>query len=290
MRRFWEKVVKTNNDDGCWLWCAAKDDCGYGVFSIDGKNFRAHRLSYELTIGTIPKGLKILHKCDTPACVNPSHLFIGTQADNIKDCMEKGRRGSQKGADNSGSKLTPEQVAAIRMDARLYRYIAADYGIHPATVGRIKSRKRWASLGSVALALILVIWSGSAQARIVSHPQGCPWRLFCGCGASVEIFGRPIRSLYLAANWLKFPRAACAPGHAAARSGHVFVIRHCYGDGTVLAYDANSGGHQTRIHRVSLRGYRVVDPHGSRTKAYSARRHRRGAQVAEAHFRDFAPR
>ena len=99
--------------------------------------------------------------------------------------------------------------------------------------------------------------------QIVSHPSGCPRIAFCGCGAAVEIFGRPIRELWLAANWLRFPRAFPAPGMVAVRQHHVFVIREVHGDGTVLAYDANSGGHRTRIHNVSLRGYSVRDPHGS---------------------------
>jgi hypothetical protein len=99
-------------------------------------------------------------------------------------------------------------------------------------------------------------------ATILPHPSGCPSRRFCGCGAAVEIFGKPIRSLWLAANWLAFPRAAPAPGMAAARRGHVFVIKEVLGNGMVLAYDANSGGRQTRLHVRSLAGFTVVNPHG----------------------------
>ena len=101
-------------------------------------------------------------------------------------------------------------------------------------------------------------------AHIVSNPAGCPRIAFCGCGAAVEVFGKPIRELWLAANWLLFPRASPAPGMVAVRQHHVFVIREVHGDGTVLAYDANSGGHRTRIHNVSLRGYSVRNPHGGR--------------------------
>lgn len=101
--------------------------------------------------------------------------------------------------------------------------------------------------------------------QIVSHPAGCPRRRFCGCGVSVKVFGHPVRSLYLAANWVhRFARATPAPGMVAARSGHVFYIEQTYGDGTVLAYDPNSGGHATRIHRRSLKGFHVVDPHRPR--------------------------
>jgi len=99
-------------------------------------------------------------------------------------------------------------------------------------------------------------------ATILPHPSGCPRRLFCGCGAAVEVFGRPIRDLWLAANWLKFPRTSPAPGMVAARRGHVFVIKQVLGDGRVLAYDANSGGRKTRLHARSLAGFVVVNPHG----------------------------
>lgn len=99
------------------------------------------------------------------------------------------------------------------------------------------------------------------HAQVLAHPAGCPWRAFCGCGASVEVFGHPVPDLFLSSNWGRFRQAAPAPGMVAWRHGHVFVIREVYGDGTVLAYDANSGGHRTQLHRRSLAGYRVVNPH-----------------------------
>lgn len=98
--------------------------------------------------------------------------------------------------------------------------------------------------------------------RVLPHPEGCPSRAFCGCGAAVEVFGKPIRSLWLAAKWLDFPRADPAPGMVAARRGHVFVIKQVLGGGNVLAYDANSGGRRTRLHVRSLAGFVVVNPHG----------------------------
>ena len=100
-------------------------------------------------------------------------------------------------------------------------------------------------------------------AQLLPHPSGCPRQAFCGCGAAVEVFGRPIRRLWLAANWLRFPRTAPAPGMVAARRHHVFVIKRVLGDGKVLAYDANSGGHKTRLHVRSLAGFIVVDPSGA---------------------------
>lgn len=103
------------------------------------------------------------------------------------------------------------------------------------------------------------------EAQLLPHPVGCPARAFCGCGASIEVFGKSIRELWLARAWFKFPRAEPAPGMVAVRRHHVFVIREVRAPGLVLAYDANSGGRRTRIHLRSLAGYTVVDPRrGSR--------------------------
>ena len=101
-------------------------------------------------------------------------------------------------------------------------------------------------------------------AEILPHPAGCPHRAFCGCGAALKIFGRPIRDLWLARNWFRFPPAAPAPGMVAVRSHHVFVIEAVLSRGQVIAYDANSGRHLTRRHVRSLAGYSVRDPHRGR--------------------------
>ena len=98
---------------------------------------------------------------------------------------------------------------------------------------------------------------------VLPHPAGCPRIAFCGCGAAIEIFGRPVRRLWLAANWFRFPRAEPGPGMAAVRQHHVMVIRRYLGGGRALVYDANSGGHRTRVHIRSLAGYRIVNPKGA---------------------------
>lgn len=96
--------------------------------------------------------------------------------------------------------------------------------------------------------------------RIVGgRPAGCP-SSFCGCGAALRVFGRMVPELNLAANWLRFPRTSPAPGMVAARRGHVFVLEQHLGGDIWMAYDANSGGHATRMHARSLRGYTVVNP------------------------------
>lgn len=89
--RFWAKVNKT---DGCWLWTGCKDPKGYGYIGTGGRRGptkSAHRVSYELEHGEVPEGLHVLHDCDTPSCVRPSHLFAGTPLDNTRDMMRKGR-------------------------------------------------------------------------------------------------------------------------------------------------------------------------------------------------------
>lgn len=97
--------------------------------------------------------------------------------------------------------------------------------------------------------------------EILAHPIGCPARSFCACGAAVKVFGSPIRSLWLAANWYKFPRTSPASGMVAVRRHHVFVLEAHLGGKTWLAYDANSGKHLTRRHARSIRGYTIVNPH-----------------------------
>lgn len=114
----------------------------------------------------------------------------------------------------------------------------------------------------LAILAATLMFGQIAQAEIVGHPSGCPRRAFCGCGASVEIFGKPVRELFLARNWFKFPRTEPSPGTVAVRRGHVFVLRQHIQGKTWLVYDANSGGRKTRVHHRSIAGYAIVDPHG----------------------------
>lgn len=105
--------------------------------------------------------------------------------------------------------------------------------------------------------------AGRVAAQIVGgRPSGCP-HAYCGCGASIHLFGRIIPALNLAANWLRFPRALPAPRMAAARRGHVFVLEHHIRGNVWLVFDANSGGRRTRLHERSIAGFTIVNPHGS---------------------------
>ena len=91
MKRFWDKVDKTGE---CWIWTAYTKTDGYGQFKFDGKMRGAHRMAWLLTNGEIPDGMLVCHTCDNPSCVNPNHLFLGTNQDNADDKMNKGRHAS----------------------------------------------------------------------------------------------------------------------------------------------------------------------------------------------------
>jgi len=129
---------------GCWLWVGAKDGHGYGRFQVDGKGCGAHRVSYELFKGKIPKGMFVCHTCDVPGCVRPDHLWLGTDADNNADKIKKGRQ--SKGENHWKAKLSESQVLEIRAAGGLHREIAVRYGVSQSHVCSIKARKKWAHL------------------------------------------------------------------------------------------------------------------------------------------------
>ena len=135
---------------GCWLWSGAPGAGGYGVVRIRKRYMKAHRASWLLHNGELPPHpMKLCHKCDTPACVNPEHLFIGTQAENVADMIAKGRdrRTPSKGSKNGAAKLDEEKVWAIRQMLRLKMYsereIARSYGISYMAMNRIARWESW---------------------------------------------------------------------------------------------------------------------------------------------------
>jgi hypothetical protein len=139
--RLYSRVDKTSR---CWTWTASTNEHGYGKIRVNGRTVKAHRVSYELEYGVLlTPAQKLLHECDNPPCVRPSHLFIGTQLDNMRDCVTKKRHAH---GETSYSKLTEDQVRAIRADSRSQSKIAADYGVVQQTVFDIKHHKTWKHL------------------------------------------------------------------------------------------------------------------------------------------------
>jgi hypothetical protein len=161
-QKFWANLVR---DGECLLWGKRELRRRYGSVSYNGKVWQTHRLAYTLTKGEIPPGMYVCHTCDRPRCCNPEHLFLGTQDDNMKDMVSKGRasrdtgaKGDEhwarrfpekiqvKGSGNPMAKLTEEKVRMIRSMAEqgmMHKDIGREFDLHPETVGCIVRRKAW---------------------------------------------------------------------------------------------------------------------------------------------------
>lgn len=145
---FWER--KTTNQDGCWLYsgCVTRD--GYGNLSFRGSSWLAHRLAWSLRYGQIPRNKCVLHRCDVPRCINHEHLFLGTQADNMADMKQKGRRkGIGLGESNGRAVLDNASAAAIRSlyqrgtSANGQVALARQFGVSQALVSMIIRGELW---------------------------------------------------------------------------------------------------------------------------------------------------
>lgn len=141
--RLFEKIEKT---DGCWFWTGRLDEHGYGVVTLSSpkRTGRVHRMIWEMERGPIPEGLSLLHACDTPRCVNPGHLSIGTQRDNMADAKRKGRMAV--GAQHGGARLSDADVLQIRALGSSGRYhydIAKDFGVSKGQISHIIAGKGW---------------------------------------------------------------------------------------------------------------------------------------------------
>jgi len=148
-----ENASTPEPNTGCWLWLGPEQAQGYGILHIEGRKRLAHRVSYALVHGPFFEWLNILHRCDNPPCVNPAHLFLGTQADNVADRDQKGRtaRGEmlsayQRGERARWAKLTAAQVAEIRAalaGGASQSAVAVRYGVTQSNINRIATGRIW---------------------------------------------------------------------------------------------------------------------------------------------------
>lgn len=143
--RFLGKVNK-DTESGCWSFTGAIERSGYGRFKLNGKMILAHRLSYELHNGPITEGMVVMHSCDNRKCVNPLHLSVGTQLDNVQDMIKKNRDNKAKGSAAGQAKLTENQVIEIKQKLNLGQKqidIAKEYGVIHQTISFIKNELTW---------------------------------------------------------------------------------------------------------------------------------------------------
>ena len=133
----------------CWIWTGASIG-GYGRATVGRRSRWVHHVSYEKYVGPIAAGLLVLHRCDVPLCCNPDHLFLGTQKENIADCILKGRRGktgvSLPGTKNPAAKINDDDVRAIRASTLTLRELSERYGISKARLSLIRRGEAWTHL------------------------------------------------------------------------------------------------------------------------------------------------
>jgi len=181
--RFWNKVDKSSD---CWLWVAHTNNRGYGQFGIGDSLYLAHRISYTIASGD-PGGLNVNHTCDTPSCVNPTHLWTGTQQDGMNDMIAKSRH--CHGSQHDKAKLTENQVEEILASEEFHQTLADCYGVALGTISKIKRGEKWRhvkgkrSLGANTnktgtRGVSLDKASGKYRARIVIKGKRCQLGMF----------------------------------------------------------------------------------------------------------------
>lgn len=147
------RFLKHVRDAGeCWLWTASKDKDGYGLFWMKRpvRFRRAHRLAYQWWSGPIPAGLSVLHRCNTPSCVNPCHLYVGTHYDNMQDrklaghyCFDHAKKNPARGSRNAFAKLKESDIPEIRRSTLPQKETARRYGVTPGVISHIMTGRTW---------------------------------------------------------------------------------------------------------------------------------------------------
>lgn len=160
--KFWRHAnANANASNGCWLWSGSLS-LGYGVITVGhrSKKLKAHRVSWQLHFGDIPSGMFVCHRCDVPACVNPLHLFLGTNRDNLEDMTRKGRRVSpersaRRGTENGRAILCEDDVQAIRhlcsSKTLFQKSIAVIFQVSEVTIEHISRKVKWRHLPDAVL-------------------------------------------------------------------------------------------------------------------------------------------
>lgn len=146
IQNFWNKVCVEDANE-CWLWTGTTDG-KYGVFNVNYKMEKAHRVSWVIHFGEIPKGLLVLHKCDNPPCVNPHHLFLGTLSDNTRDSIDKGRFGHcYRSIPTKLTKLQVKDIRQLHTSSSLTQSEIADrYNVSQSYISKIIRREKWKNI------------------------------------------------------------------------------------------------------------------------------------------------
>ena len=139
-------------EDGCMEWIASKNSHGYGKVAngIGGWSL-AHRVAWEVTNGAIPLGMEVCHRCDNRACINPDHLFLGTHAENIADCKNKGRAKGLAGEANPRNKISLSAALEIKASKGPRKELAKKYGVSVHLISRIRAGYAWAHIQTEAM-------------------------------------------------------------------------------------------------------------------------------------------
>ena len=142
--RFLSKADRSGGADSCWNWRGCIHASGYGHFGMrSGKTLAAHRFSFEAFVGALPADMRVCHRCDNRACVNPAHIFLGTDADNCRDKMVKGRHRCGRGERNRHALITESDVIAIRAATGTHKDIARRFGLSVRQTGKIVRGEAW---------------------------------------------------------------------------------------------------------------------------------------------------
>lgn len=139
------RLITVHPKTRCWIWLGGGRGPGYGAITLPRpqRTELVHRASFEAFVGRVPDGIEVLHRCDRRRCVNPDHLFLGTQSDNILDCSKKGRLVDNRGERHGMAKLDESSVKQIRASTLSNGLLAQKFGVCDSTIRFIKSRKLW---------------------------------------------------------------------------------------------------------------------------------------------------